>query len=300
MKISLASIVLTLLLVLSCKPQVPNKYIQPDEFEVILYDYHLADAMATNSASVQNGRYDIEFYRQTVFKKYGITQAEFDSSLVYYIRHADRLHKIYDNLSKRFGDEALSLGASANDINRYGDMKSSKDTSNLWHTSPSCVLMQASPYNVMTFDIPADSSYHKGDKLILSFNSDFISKDGVNEGVAMLALQFANDSIASSVVHFSSNSTYTVSISDGMNKGIKHIRGFILLGTYNNSSLSSPLPLRLMFIDNIRLIRQRNSAAQSNVINSSPTSKQTSMPNSGLRQSGIDTLPNHNSGKNRR
>ena len=37
---------LSLLLMLSCKPQVPGKYIQPDDFEDLLYDFHLADAMA--------------------------------------------------------------------------------------------------------------------------------------------------------------------------------------------------------------------------------------------------------------
>lgn len=249
-------ILLSLLLMLSCKPQVPGKYIQPDDFEDILYDYHLADAMAENNEGAENNQYDIALYRQTVLRKYNVTQAEFDSSLVYYMRHADRLHKIYENLSKRLSDEAMALGASANDISRYGDMKSAKDTSNLWTGVSSCVLMPEAPYNVMSFDITADSTYHKGDRIIFSFDSNFILKEGAKEGVAMLAVQFGNDSVASSTVHITSNLNYSVAVSDGHNNGIKAIRGFVYLD--KKISEGKKNSLKLMFIDDIRLVRMRN------------------------------------------
>lgn len=243
MKINTSFLLISLLLIIfSCKPQVPGKYLQPDEFEDILYDYHLADAMVDNDGSDEK-KYEVTLYRQAVLKKYGITQAEFDSSLVYYVRHADRLHKIYENLSKRLSDEALALGASANDISKYGDLTSVKDTSNMWRGVSSCVLMPNAPYNTMSFEITADSTYHEGDKLIFSFNSNFIFKEGVRDGVAMLAVQFKNDSIASSVIHLSSNNNYSISIADTENNGIKAIRGFV----YLNKSLSDQNKMPLTY-----------------------------------------------------
>lgn len=211
--------------------------------------------MVNNDGSDEK-KYEVTLYRQAVLKKYGITQAEFDSSLVYYVRHADRLHKIYENLSKRLSDEALALGASANDISKYGDLTSVKDTSNMWRGVSSCVLMPNAPYNTMSFEITADSTYHEGDKLIFSFNSNFIFKEGARDGVAMLAVQFKNDSIASSVIHLSSNNNYSISIADTENNGIKAIRGFV----YLNKSLSdqNKNALNLLAIDRIRLIRMRN------------------------------------------
>lgn len=74
---------LLLVLMFSCKPQVPDEYIQPDEFEDILYDFHLADGMANSNSESADVPYDVTLYRQAVLRKYGITQAEFDSSLVY-------------------------------------------------------------------------------------------------------------------------------------------------------------------------------------------------------------------------
>ena len=61
--------------------------------------------------------------------------------------------------------------------------------------------MPYAPYNVMTFEIEADSTYHPGDRIIFSFNSDFVYKGGVKDGMALLAVQFKNDSVASSVRH---------------------------------------------------------------------------------------------------
>ena len=33
----------------SCKPTVPSRYIQPDDMEDLLYDFHVAQAMADES-----------------------------------------------------------------------------------------------------------------------------------------------------------------------------------------------------------------------------------------------------------
>lgn len=239
----------------SCKPQVPGKYIQPDDFEDLLYDFHLADGMAENEEDGTTDAYAQALNRQAALRKHGVTQAEFDSSLVYYMRHADRLHKIYENLSKRLSDEALALGASANDISRYGDLKSARDTSNLWKGVSSCVLMPDAPYNVMSFEITADSTYHKGDKIILSFNTDFIFRDGPKDVMALLALEYKNDSVASSHVRVSSNSNYSVTVADNDMKGIKAIKGFIYFNKPSTERKANDL--RLLSVYNIHLVRLR-------------------------------------------
>lgn len=275
------------ILMLACKPQVPDKYLQPDEFENILYDYHLADAMANEDEDAEATTYDVVLYRQSVLRKYGITQAQFDSSLVYYMRHADRLHKVYENLSSRFENEAMALGASANDIRRYGDMKSARDTLNIWHGVPAAMFMPVSPYNVISFEIPADSTYKKGDKLILSFNCDFLYNEGIKDGLALLALQFKNDSVASNTVRMSMNSNYSVTVADNNGKGIKSVRGFICL---NNREVHGEErrenDLRIMFVDNIRLVRMRNNI-----------SNQTVKPVKELSSVKRDTLLEENIGR---
>lgn len=240
------------LLVLSCKPTIPGQYLQPDELEDILYDYHLADGMAESRHSGDDETSEKQLYRQAVLKKYGITQAEFDSSLVYYTRHADQLHTIYENLVKRFGDEALALGASANDVNQFGNITSDGDTANVWTGVKSVVLTTDAPYNVMTFSLMADTTFHKGDRVILNFNSDFIFKDGMRDAIAMLAVQFSNDSVACNAMHISANSKYNVSVTDRDRLGIKSIRGFFYLPKDNREGQPT---LRVLSITNIGMVR---------------------------------------------
>lgn len=284
-----------MVLAISCTPQVPDKYLQPDEFEDILYDYHLADAMANNSGDVNEISYNVTFYRQAVLRKYGITQAEFDSSLVYYTRHSDRLHKIYENISKRLEEDAMALGASANDIRSFGAMTSARDTSNLWTGVPATMLITKAPYNVMSFEIEADSTYREGDKLILSFNCDFLFSDGNKDATALLAVQFKNDSIASNYTRMTSNMRYNVTVNDVRNVGIKTIRGFIYLNNRNrsNSESSSDNELKLLFIDNIRLVRLRtNSTAEGNGSGNGPTNPNDSLSkrNANASKDSLDRL----------
>ena len=94
------SICLVMAMCFACKPSVPSQYIQQGTMEDILYDYHIADAMALSEANSDQWNYQRAYYRQVVLNKYGVTQEELDSSLAYYFRDTERLRDIYTNVSK--------------------------------------------------------------------------------------------------------------------------------------------------------------------------------------------------------
>lgn len=98
-----------LVCIASCKPSVPGEYLSEKEMENVLYDFHIAEAMA-NDNSRQDGDAAMITYREAVFKKHGITAAEFDSSMVYYMRHTKLLHDIYVKLGDRLTAEAQADG----------------------------------------------------------------------------------------------------------------------------------------------------------------------------------------------
>jgi len=199
----------------------------------------------------ENINYDSRLYRMGVLKKYGVTQAEFDSSLVYYMRHADRLHKIYENISDRMSKEALSLGASESEISRYAQA-SGNDTTNIWTSKDHFLLIPYAPYNKYSFVLEADTSFYQGDKFLLSFNTNFVYQDGVRNGVAQLSVRFSNDSVTSRTLHVSSNMGYTIEVQNYDSLKIKEVRGFFYLGNDKNASTST---LKMMFVDHVRLIR---------------------------------------------
>ena len=117
--------ILLAFVLVSCKPTVPSTYIQPGEMEDLLYDYHVAMSVA----AVKNATLEQqEAYKLAVFKRYGIDETEFENSLKYYLRHTERLKKIYENIDERLKKEAQAQGVSASDFNQYGDASLKGDT----------------------------------------------------------------------------------------------------------------------------------------------------------------------------
>ena len=231
-------------LILSCdnSPSV----ISSGEMEKILYDYHLADAMAQQA----DGGYEKNAfeYRAAVLKKYNVSQGEFDSSMVYYMRHTSELHTMYEHISDRMQEEANKLGASSSGITAAGD------SANVWNGEKSLTLIPNEPYNLYSFNLTPDTTFHKGDKVILSFKADFIFQDGMRDGVAVLSVVLGNDSVTSNVSHISSSMPMSLMISDNDSLGIKKIRGFFMLSKSMDANTSSTT-LKLMSVHDIQLIR---------------------------------------------
>ena len=94
-----------LALMSSCGKYIPGDIIQPRKMEKVLYDYHLSMGMSNNSKNTER-----EAQKKYIFQKHGITEAEFDSSMVWYTRESSDLLTIYSNLDKRFKREYAHIG----------------------------------------------------------------------------------------------------------------------------------------------------------------------------------------------
>lgn len=240
-----------LLLLSACKPSVPSQVIQPDKMEDILYDYYVSQGMAT-LPSEQPGADDYrrELYFNVVLKKYGLTRAEFDSSMVFYYTRADRFVKIYKHVQQRLSDDALALGASEGEVERFMSQSLTGDTAEIWEGNRTQQLIPYRPYNRMQFHQKADTTYHKGDSFMFAFQSDFLYQGGSKDAVAYIAVKYDNDSIAPFVSHFSVSGSNQLRIPTCENR-VKEISGYFYLGDGFDNSPN----LRLLFLSNIQLIR---------------------------------------------
>lgn len=254
----------------ACKPSIPSEYLSKGKMEDILYDFHIAEEMA-NIDPASDEHADMITYRAAVLKKHGVTEAEFDSSMVYYTRHTKLLHDIYVKLGDRLTAEAQSLGADVSNMNQYGAI-SSGDTANVWNGAQSYVFSPYEPFNYSSFAIPVDSGFHKGDKLIMDFDAQFIFQDGMRDGVAVLAITLGNDSVVSTNVRVCSSQHYTLQVEDRDSLGIKSVKGYFLLNSGDFSSSSGSFTtLKLMFLQNIKLVRMH--AAKAPAANPSSSSQ---------------------------
>ena len=87
----------------------PKGILSSRQMQNVLYDLHRADAILR--------QYDLELgpdevlakYYEVVLEKHGITQAQFDSSLVWYTDHPSRFDKIYPKIEKHCKDEYTEI-----------------------------------------------------------------------------------------------------------------------------------------------------------------------------------------------
>lgn len=279
MKIFGLTLVVAILLV-SCKPEVPRGLIQPDDMEQLLYDYHLADGLAEQAKG--DAAANIVAYRAAVLMKYKVTQAEFDSSMVYYMRHTDQMHTIYEHIAERMQNDARNMGSTVSG----GTVSARGDSTDVWKMEPSVVLMPNEPFNLYTYNLKADSTFHKGDEISFMFRSSFIFQDGMRDGVVLLAVTFKNDSIASTMTRVSGSQSMSITIRDDKELGIKEIRGFILLNK-NNMANSSSTTLQMAAFYDLHLLRvhQRKEVKKA-------TPADGTIPSDSMRQSMSASDPN--------
>lgn len=243
-------VALMVCLATACRPTVPDRFLQPDEMEAILYDYYLTQSIAYEG-DYRETSYRRNLYHHAVLEKYGVSEAEFDSSLVYYCSHADKFEKIYKNVSQRLKEQALLLGASTSELNKYAQLSDNGDTANMWKENTHVLLMPAPPYNRYEFAIEADSTFKKGDSFLLNFQSNFLYQSGTKDGIAYVAVEYSPDSIATYSTHIYMSSLTQLRIPAIPKLDIKRIRGFVYLDRGNDDSKT----LKLLFIDDIQFVR---------------------------------------------
>lgn len=292
MKRSPLFVIVLVLMVVGCKPKVPSGYVQPDELEDILYEYHLAESMARNEQTL-DASYNQTKYFLAVLEKHHVTEAVFDSSLVYYYTHAERLKDIYANVYERLANDAKKLGASVGDINRYSQYSETGDTANIWHDETAMLLIPRPTKNRFDFVIKADSTFKVGDSFMFQFVTEHIWQSGSKDAVVCIKTTYEKDSVLQTVNHVSISGISQLRIPSNSTLNIKELRGFIYL-PQGEEGIDVR---RLMFISQIQLIRFHNKEIQVQYENDSTTIVKTdSMPRVAITRGTMQDTVRHNIG----
>lgn len=220
--ISLAILIFSLLT--ACTVGVPSNVIQPKKMENLLYDYHLMQSMANELTSSE--QYKRKLYEQYVFDKYHVSEAEFDSSLVWYMRHTRELEVIYKNLTKRLTNQREAL---ANHIPPYERVKTISpvgDTVNVWDDFRLMRLTTSPIANKLTFELKSDSNYHMRDSLVWKMSVYYLGDTTKAQAVMALTMLMDKDTIGKSI-NITHSGTYNLSLACDSNYKLKNIYGHV-------------------------------------------------------------------------
>lgn len=237
----------------ACKPGTPRKYIQPDKIEDIMVDYHLAVAMASEMDNGNDREVQKALLIDAVLRKHGVTQAEFDSSMVYYYKRSDRFESMYRHIADRLDEQALRMGASESELGAFTNLGTTGDTANIWTGHTQALLMPVTPYNRLDFTVEIDSTFKRGDSFMLRFGSDYLYQDGARQGMAYIAVKYDTDTIVTRNMRFQTSDANELRVND-LDANITGIKGYFLVGEGAENTTTQ----RLVFLRNIQLIRFHN------------------------------------------
>lgn len=207
---------LVLLTLVACDDKRKYEVLPSDKLESVLYDYHLAQVIVNDLPTSQ--RYKKDLYFNYVYEKHGVTQAEVDSSLVYYARYPKGLSEIYNNLSARIEADIKRLDTEDKPFKARESVAVVGDSVDLWY-DVRFVEMNASPLqgNRYTFTIPTDTNFKALDRLEWSGEVLFLEDkvDSLHKYIHLnLRVAYMNDSIAIVDTLLYTSGTFSIAVCD--------------------------------------------------------------------------------------
>lgn len=220
------------ILLSACGKQLPDEVIPPAKMEQILYDYHLALGISSQLNSAEE--YKKQSYKNYLFKKHHITEAQFDSSMVWYTRNSYELSEIYQNLDKRFNREKTKLNAMLQERNITVSTLTG-DTVDLWNHYPVYWLTNAPLSNKFSFNMKADTNFWVKDAFFWKADVTFLANGKATMG---LNIRFKNDSVVGKTTTITQSGSNSIYLLPDSTYEIKEINGFIQI--YKDSIHQEP------------------------------------------------------------
>lgn len=273
MRNTLIHISLLLILVLSSCGRQPRGVLSVNEMADLIVDLQIADAYIDSDM----GRFDSDssmmVIKQSVFKKHGISQADYDSSLVWYAHNMEDYNKAYDKavtkLKERYdklnkdgkGDNdqpgefmAGHTGAPTHDATpRYSphekhlkhlstDVKS--DSADLWQGERRYMLTQGSRRGFITFDLLPDANKQPGDRYQLAYKL----LRGGNEFKVSLNVDYSDGGTAQITRGTNSDGWVSIDIQSDSTRHVRRIYGYVSYDMRQGHTA---------FVDSLSLMRTR-------------------------------------------
>lgn len=238
-------VILSILIMASCHRH-PDYVIGEKEMEDLLVDIHKAEAVIESNYNIYNNNATKKKLREAVFLRHGVTQEQFDTTLVWYGHHIDKYMEIYDRVAERLraeNEEAKKLLAEENSQT----MTQPGDSVDVWKQKRFHLFDSRLPSNLLTFDIATDENFRIRDYFELRFKVLMLPELNVKPQVYM-AVRHVNNDLAYNWVDVEKEGWCTLSVQADSAKSISRVFGYIVL------------PMQLvpgkMYVDSLSLIRR--------------------------------------------
>lgn len=210
----------------------------------VLVDMHLAESMIHMNPQDYSSNEEKKALYRSVFDKYGLTEAEYDSSLIWYGKNLDLYMRIYN----------LALSDVKQQIEAMGDVKpeavstSDQDSTDIWMYQRYYEFSPFALSNIIVFDFKPEREYVSGSAFVLGFCVwGIIPK--MEQSIELYLRADQNDTTIMVKDVISENGYHEMLIRTLPTKKVKRLYGHIRLNEKNQS------PYYKIYLDDFRLTR---------------------------------------------
>lgn len=207
----------------------PDGVLDRSDMKEFLVELHLLDGvLATKPPG--NIQREKEYYYNALMRKHGITQADFDSSLVYYASKPKSFERMYTQVVKQLEDFELQLKSDTIRQLLPDTLLKVPSSYELWSLDSSYVYTPDSSWNDLAFSIK-DTALLTGDTYRLFLRMRRAPADSSANARIALRIHYADgtiDSLTQSVKNDSVLRRYRFNFQVSRNLKIDSLSGFLL------------------------------------------------------------------------
>lgn len=239
-KYSIAFLVLFLLTTCS---KVPDHILSEKKMQDVMTDMHLAEAIISSDYRKYDNDSIKKVLYKSVFAKYEITQAAYDSSLVWYARNLDIYLKVYDRAKIEIENKIKDLG----DVQAKAAPSSNQDSIDVWPRRTSLELTPKALFNGVVFDISPDVSYSSGSSFVLGMKVWGLKKGSRNYPEVRISAD-QGDTIITVNQTIKKDGYQEITLKSLATKQVKQVYGYIRLDNSDSTYYK-------VYLDSINLMK---------------------------------------------
>ncbi len=236
------SLLILFFVTISSCSRVPEKIIPERKMRSVLYDMKIAEAMVETNYETYPTSEERQRVYEAVFARHHITQAEYDSSLIWYGKNMDLYMSIYKLVLKDINANITAMGDVRPDP--LSGKLSAKDSVDVWILGRSYTF-NPQDFNPLVFDITPKRAYSSGSSYVLGFSVWGLSK-GAKSKIHLRA-QHA-DTIITANKEVLSDGYHEAVIQTVATKKVQSVNGYIMI--YGTGHLYPPV-----YLDHLQLMK---------------------------------------------
>lgn len=239
----IVALLLMLAAVQSCS-KTPGHVISEDDMAELVADIQEADAVVTLEKNSYASDSQKVALRNAIFAKHGITEEQFDTSLIWYGHNLDIYSEVYEEAIKILEERQKSIIAEAKEAGEK--MTLSGDSVNIWTSAQQQIFdsKRSGKDAQLAFSIAADENSRTGDR----YEWRFIIYNALSETNAFMGVDYSDGSSEYLTMRVKPEETTKLVLQSDSTLNVSRIYGYMLYNMEDEDAI---------FADSVMLYRSR-------------------------------------------